>query len=301
MRASGLLAFLLVQSVGTASASAPLAFHLTPQGAIIVPVIVNGTGPVSFVIDTGSTSSAISEDLAAALGAKPVARTTMMSAAGQKDALVTRIEHLAMGDVVARDVLMTLVQPEAFGMSDVVASGRNVQGIIGQDVLATLRYTIDYRERTIVWHEAGAGIPRRAAALALELQDDRFLVVLPQHRDALRLVPDSGADTLVLFQRDGGIHPDMTLAAESFQLTTLAGTRLAQRAVVHGLRVGAATMRDLTAVIVGREEGSPSADGLLPLHIFARVTFNGPERQLLLELDAPSRADRRLSGMDRPQ
>ena len=32
--------------------------------------------------------------------------------------------------------------------------------------------------------------------------------------------------------------------------------------------------------------GKPAAqtsDGLLPLHIFARVTFNGPERQLVIE------------------
>jgi hypothetical protein len=52
---------------------------------------------------------------------------------------------------------------------------------------------------------------------------------------------------------------------------------------VRALRVGSATLMDVPAVIVGRECDSPSVDGLLPLHIFARVTFNGPERQLFIE------------------
>ncbi|MGH9144772.1 MAG: hypothetical protein ACRD2I_26840 [Vicinamibacterales bacterium] len=34
---------------------------------------------------------------------------------------------------------------------------------------------------------------------------------------------------------------------------------------------------------VGRETDSPPGDGLLLLHIFARVTFNGPKRQRFIE------------------
>jgi hypothetical protein len=52
---------------------------------------------------------------------------------------------------------------------------------------------------------------------------------------------------------------------------------------VRALRVGSTTLTDVSAAIVGRECGSPPVDGLLPLHIFARVTFNGPERQLFIE------------------
>jgi hypothetical protein len=275
--------FLLVQSFATASASVPLAFDLTPQGAIIVPVTVNGTRPALFLLDTGASGSVISDDLASALEAKVVAKTTVVSAAGTKDALVAEIEHLGMGGVTATGVLMTIASPDTLSLPDVAAIGRTVQGVIGQDVLAALCYSIDYRKRTIIWHDAGGRVQQRGTRFELEPQDDRFVVLLPQDRHVLRLVPDSGAEALVLFQDGGTIKPNVTLAQESAKLTSLAGTRVVRPAVVRALRVGSTTLMNVAAVIVGRECRSPSVDGLLPLHIFARVTFNGPERQMYIE------------------
>src|SRR5262245_64749130 len=93
------LALLLIHSFAAASPRVPLSFHLTAQGAIIVPAIVNGIGPVSFMLDTGSNGSVISEQLASTLGAKAIAKTRLMSASGRKDELVVRIEHLKVGGV----------------------------------------------------------------------------------------------------------------------------------------------------------------------------------------------------------
>ena len=283
MRAPGFLAFLLVHGFAAAPASVPLPFDLTPQGAIVVPAIVNGTGSALFMLDTGSNGSVISEQLASALGAKVVAKTTMMSASGRKDALVVRIEHLDVGGVVATGVLMTLASAGDFNLPDLATGGYHVQGVIGQDVLGTLRYTIDYRQRRIVWHDAAAGASPRATVFELESQHDRFVALVPQDRQVLRLIPDTGAETLVLFQGEGGTLPSAMRANESAELTGLAGTRAAQRAVVRALRIGSTTLMDVAAVIVRRECESPPLDGLLPLHIFARVTFNGPERQLFIE------------------
>jgi predicted aspartyl protease len=282
MRVLAVLGLLLVHSFAAASPSVPLPFHLTHQGAIIVPTSLNGTRPALFMLDTGSNGSVISEPLASALGAKVVAKTTMMSASGRKDALVVKIGHLAVGGVSAHGVLMTLASPDAFNLPDLATSGHHVQGVIGQDVLGTLRYTIDYRRQIIFWHEAAAGIPPRATVFELESQQDRFVALVPQGRRVLRLVPDTGADTLVLFQGEGGTLPTAT-ASEPAEVTGLAGTRPAQRAVVRALQVGSITLMDVSAAIVNREGDSPPLDGLLPLHIFARVTFNGPERQLFIE------------------
>jgi len=277
------LALLLIHSFAAASPPVPLPFHLTAQGAIIVPAIVNGIGPVSFMLDTGSNGSVISEQLASTLGAKAVAKTTLMSASGRRDALVVRIEHFSVGGVSADDVLMTVASPDAFNLPDLATSGRKVQGVIGQDVLGTLRYTIDYRERRIVWHDTAALVPVHATVLELESQDERFVARVPQDHRVLRLVPDTGAETLVLFQHRGSIPPSVSFANESVELTGLAGTRDARRAVVRAFRVGSTLLMDVAAVIVGRECDATPLDGLLPLHLFARVTFNGPEHQLLIE------------------
>lgn len=283
MRVLDSLALLLVHSFAAASPPVPLPFHLTHQGAIIVPAILNDSAPASFMLDTGSNGSVISEQLASTLGAKVVAKTTLMSASGRTDALVVRIEHLAVGSASADGVLMTVASPDTLNLPDLATSGHHVQGVIGQDVLGALRYTIDYSARRIIWHEAAAGVPPRATVLELESQDDRFVARVPQDRRVLRLVPDTGAEALVLFQNGGSILPSATVANESVELTSLAGTRPARRAVVRALHVGSTMLMDVPAVIVNRECDSPPLDGLLPLHMFARVTFNGPERQLVIE------------------
>jgi predicted aspartyl protease len=284
MRARDLMACLLLPCGAAPAASTPAAFHLTPQGAIVVPVVVNGARPVPFILDTGSNTSVVSDDLASALGAPVVARTTMASAGGQRDALVARIEHLEMGGVRAHDLSMAIVPRDALDLPGLTTiNGLRAQGIIGQDVLSRLRYTIDYRKRHIVWHDAGAPVPRRATVLDLQLQEDRFLVVLPQSRGVLRLVPDSGAETLVLFHEDGRGQPDVIPSGAPVGLTGLAGTRKAQPAIVRTLHIGSAVRTNMAALVVESEHASPSVDGLLPLHIFARVTFDGPGRQLLIE------------------
>jgi hypothetical protein len=99
----------------------------------------------------------------------------------------------------------------------------------------------------------------------------------------LRLVPDTGAETLVLFQHAGSILPAASLANESVELAGLIGRRDARRTIVRAFRVGSTLLMDVATVIVGRDCDTTPLDGLLPLHHFARVTFNGPERQLLIE------------------
>jgi predicted aspartyl protease len=283
MRASHVAAFLLVASFATPSAAVTLPFGLTPKGGIIVPVNVNGVGGVLFLLDTGSTGSVISPALAARIGAKVVARTKLVSASGQKDAVVARIEQLTVGDVTTSGVLATIAATCDLNPPDVAASGQEVQGVIGQDVLAPLRYTIDYRARQIVWHGRAIEIPGQATVLELEPHNDRFLIRLPQKHGVVRLVPDTGADALVLFSKDGIAWPSLMNVGGLVGVTGLAGTRAARTVLLPSLRIGSTTLSNVAAVVVDGEAAAPLADGLLPLHRFRRVTFNGPERQLVIE------------------
>jgi predicted aspartyl protease len=258
---------------------------LTPQGAIIVPVTVNSAEPVLFLLDTGANGSVISDRLVSMLRLPVVARTTILTAAGTKEAVVARLDRFGMNGVTMSGVLATVMQPDALALPDVVAGGQQVQGVIGQDVLASLYYTIDYRRRQIVWHEAGDEVPEHATTLELELRDERFVARLPQPRQLLRLVPDSGAEALVLFQEDGRDNPALQLAAgRPVGVKSLTGSRAVRSAIVRTLQIGPTILKDVPAVIVERECGASAVDGLLPLHMFERVTFNGPARQLLIEL-----------------
>jgi hypothetical protein len=95
-------------------------------------------------------------------------------------------------------------------------------------------------------------------------------------------VPDSGASSLLLF--DGQRHLRLTLLPDRTRLTTMSAQAPVQLARVPELRVGLAILRDVSAVVVGRDRSGPrEVDGLLPLHLFERVTFDGPRRRLILE------------------
>jgi len=277
------LTFIANCSFAAAAHSVPradLPFHLTPRGGVIVRVNLDAGSAIPFLLDTGANGSAISESLVTSLGLPIVARTIVASAIGQKARLVTRIEHLAMGGVSVNDVLATVMPDEDFAWPD--ADGGRVQGIVGQDILGALRYTIDYRARQIMFRDLAGEVPRHAAVLTLEPCDDRFLVVLPQGGSTLRLVPDSGSEGLVLFHRDDRAESPITLTGRA-TLSGVTGSREAMMGRLNVLRIGETRLTDVPVVIVDRAASAQSADGLLPLHIFARVTFNGPERQLVIE------------------
>jgi predicted aspartyl protease len=86
MRALGFLALLFVAFASAPRAAVGERADVTPfepgHGDIVLAVQLNGQGPFRFLLDTGSTHTAVSAKTAEAIGAPVVARTTTGSAAG---------------------------------------------------------------------------------------------------------------------------------------------------------------------------------------------------------------------------
>jgi predicted aspartyl protease len=247
-----------------------------------VPATVGGLGPFRFLLDTGSTHTAVTDRLATAVDAVPVARTVMRAAAGSVGCLVVALPTVVV-DGVSADGLTATALPQAAA----AALGPGIAGVLGQDFLSRFTFTIDYRRSQIVWHDADYVAP--GPRLTLVPAQDRWLVELPQPATSSggpatlrRFVPDSGADTLVLFgERRAGCLITAWRAGTS-RLGSLTGERAVRTATVDGLRVGDATLDGQVAAVV------PSAapddpDGLLPLHLFASVFFSARSRALVIE------------------
>jgi hypothetical protein len=219
----------------------------------------------------------ISTRLADTLRAPVLAHTVMITPAGRGTAPLVSVNRIAIAGRPEGAVAAAVMEHDRY------AAGQQVDGLIGQDVLAGLCYTIDYRERTLIWRTPGEHLD--GIRLPLTIQDNRALVSLAQ-RDGdaspLRLIPDSGADGLVLFAHARDKVP--LTAMDVGLLSGVAGSRLTRRASVARLVIGTTLWRDTPAVIVDSGEPPDSmGDGLLPLHSFARVTFDAREGYLLVE------------------
>jgi predicted aspartyl protease len=276
------IAALLLSTMTTTGAAAGYGttpFDLLVDGSIVVPVTIGGTGPYRFVIDTGSSRTVISSRLSDAVGAPFLAKTLMVTPAGRDLATVVSLNRIAIAGRPAGAVAAAVMRHDRY------AAGEQVDGLIGQDVLSRVAYTIDYRERTLTWRMPDEQPP--GLRLPMVIEDNRPLVILPQ-RDGdtspLRLIPDSGADGLVLFP-----HAENKLALTPIDvgvLSGIAGSRPATRVSVDRLVIGTTLLRDTLAAIV--DSGEPAetmGDGLLPLHVFSRVTVNAREGYLILERD----------------
>jgi predicted aspartyl protease len=250
-------------------------FTTRRAGEVVVPVMVNGTGPFPFFLDTGSSHSAISDVLSQRIGAPTVARTIVSTAAGSEIRPVVSVGTVAIGHSSRTNVLASVVKRGALD-----AAGA-IDGILGQDVLGGLRYTIDFRQQVIEWH-ADASPVEGADELCLSTAGGRFVVSLPQRGSSLLMIPDSGAQGLVLFDRRNGARLPLSLMPGSTELATLTGRRHAQRVALPALRVGSRTLHDVPAVLVPSADDTVDVDGLLPLHLLGRVTFDGPGRRLIV-------------------
>jgi hypothetical protein len=163
--------------------------------------------------------------------------------------------------------------------------GPGIDGVLGQDFLAHFNYTLDFRRSRLVWADE-AGHPA-AVRLPLLPSEGRFLVPLPQDdscRCQIRLVPDSGTDSIVLFE--GAATRDLPIEAQpgALNLGSLTGGSAARAVTLKRLHVGRVTLRDQPAGVVRIDPAGPDrGDGLLPLHLFARVHFNNAEGYVSLD------------------
>ena len=131
------IAALLLFAATAAAVSAngsTTAFELLDDGSVVVPVTIGGTGPYRFVIDTGSSRTVISTPAVAercACRCWPK-RWSSPRRAGTM-AYIVRLDGLAIDGRPGVNV-SAAVMP-----SDRYAAGQQVDGLIGQDLLAGAR------------------------------------------------------------------------------------------------------------------------------------------------------------------
>jgi len=96
------------------SASDVVAFSSSQPGEVVVPVFIGQRGPYRFLLDTGSTHTAVTEALAADLGLVVVSQAPLTTATHTTMYKVVRIEGFEIGSARGGALLATLL-PRAAG------------------------------------------------------------------------------------------------------------------------------------------------------------------------------------------
>ena len=249
------------------------AFSLRSPGDIVVPVTIDGQGPFRMLLDTGASRSAVTAAVAGRLASRRVGDTRMVSPAGNSRRTLVLLKGVRVGDIGPQSVVG--MQLEADDLRD-----RDIDGLIGQDLLSRAAFTIDYPTGVIRWHQPGDAEPS-GTRLVTEMREGRLIARLAGHAGELRLIVDSGADRLVLFSR---ARPRLLplMATGTGTLRSAAGARPIVAVRLGAFEVSGVALGGLTAALVD-EAHEALEDGLLPLHLFRRVTLNGPAGYLVVQ------------------
>jgi len=126
-----------------------------PGGAaLMVPVYVNGEGPLDFVLDTGATFTCVSEQTAERLALPERHATGVGVGVGGTGRLrLVQIDSLRLGGAVAADLPACRLD-----LSHAEALGIGLDGLLGLNFLSNFLLTVDF-EREVVRLEPPGGAP----------------------------------------------------------------------------------------------------------------------------------------------
>lgn len=276
-----LILLVLTGCIGLASAAlaAPVPFRGGTGSHVVVDVLVNGDGPFAFLVDTGSSHTVVTTATAARVRAPRVAKAEVSTPAGTQWAAAVRLDRLAFGPVNLTGLLAT-------ELSSPLPGGDVVAGVLGLDALSSRPFTLDYERRELSWPE---GAPPSRGLQSFDASEPVWRVRAGGAGGEATLVLDSAADAVVLFDR--GQWRRLSYRGGTSALETVTGATSGRPAVLAVLNVGDAPLVQLPVVAVdGADIDRAHGDGLLPLHLFDRVTFWPREGLVQLSRGSTQRA-----------
>lgn len=109
-----------------------------------LPVLVEGTGPFAFLIDTGSQATAITEAIRDTARLAPAGTATLVGIASRREVALATVGRIDFGTNSYTDFTAPVLDRANVG----------ADGIIGLDALQDFRVLIDFRKETISVEDA---------------------------------------------------------------------------------------------------------------------------------------------------
>src|SRR5580704_11359610 len=202
---------------------ASLPFHLIQRSRIIVPVVINHTGPYEFLLDTGGGSTIVDPGLATELHLKTQGSAEVVGVGFNTHTSFAYLDLLEAGShsVANHPVVVHDLQP-------LQAADLHFRGIIGGDFLGHFDVLMDYAHSMLCLDDTkGMQAAVKGGHIALvtppETGDEvplTGLLVIPVHLSGfggrqLLLTLDSGVNAPFLFNHAAYLTPGLPRATQA--------------------------------------------------------------------------------------
>ncbi|KPF62694.1 aspartyl protease family protein [Porphyrobacter sp. AAP60] len=111
---------------------------------LTLPVMIDGTGPFAFLIDTGSQATAITHEIRASLALPPAGTAVLVGMASRRTVDLASVGRIDFGSNSFINFDAPVLARENVG----------ADGIIGLDALQDMRVLLDFRQQTIAVEDA---------------------------------------------------------------------------------------------------------------------------------------------------
>jgi hypothetical protein len=261
---------------------------------LVIPVMINQTGPFDFMIDTGSQLNVIDPILAAQLNLQSQGTVGLVATATYSRASVGVVDSLQAGSKL---VLKPLVVVQDLG--SIQAADPRIRGVLGENFIAHFDVLIDYGRRLLCLDEA--------KLLQENLRGERIPLVLPKHPEtelpfSQRLVvsvnlSDTGTRPILLQLDSGSDGPILFASKRDLQQPLLkqAGPQAQKGSDGHRpflvlpaqeMRLGGQIVRKVPFVTPASESQNVpdrEEDGILATVLFQRVFVSHSDRFVIFD------------------
>jgi predicted aspartyl protease len=272
--------------------SVTISFRLAggAQPLILLPVKVNEHGPFEFILDTGAGTSLLSSELAKNLNVKVLGSKEGQSAGGRVLVSLAKIDSLAVGGALLRDVDVGIVDLKQIG----AVVGAQIDGDLGYNFLRHFRVTIDYNKSQIRFDDpkqvesfarsSRTEVPLRLASPAKPLV---LVDVYANARGPFQFAIDTGTSTTALTPE---VAKTLGITGSPIGPVTTGGAQVAVSAsVVDSFMVGGARIDQMAVVIADffatlSEAVGAKLDGIVGYNFLRnyKVVLDYPNERLTL-------------------
>jgi predicted aspartyl protease len=245
-------------------------FHFVRGFAVVVPVTVNGSGPYDFMLDTGSTVTAVDRELARQLALDVQEQGTVTTLVEHVPVSLAVAARISVGPITEHSVEIMIRDLNGLRRIDPA-----IRGVLGQNTLEHADFLLDYRHKLLEFDTdgelerslAGRHVPLRREVLQDNPHFGNLAVQASIAMDGIRMMDfllDSGSASLVLFGGLENMGTEQSLVRDATGREQIVELHHAQL-LIDG------KSKDVATQTVTFQAAGPRIGGLLPTGIFNRI------------------------------